>query len=96
MTGPTNPGRDKKGISQMAPNIPIDDAKVTVTITAEADRAIRGHAIRPFDDSNGTRLPDGSWSVQLDAEVYLRVKARQLKGETISDTIVRICAGRAH
>jgi hypothetical protein len=64
-----------------------------LTITREAHNALRGRA-RPGDsfvDMSQAR-PDGMLDIPVREETIERIEQAQIPGETISDTIIRICA----
>jgi hypothetical protein len=64
---------------------------IYLVLTQEAVAVIRGAAHGEFRQT-GHRLTDGTWSVPFRQETVDRIKARQLLGETISDTLIRIMA----
>jgi hypothetical protein len=64
---------------------------VRIVITDEAMQAVRSLAEKPFKQT-GQRLPDGTWAVNVDDATYRGVAAAAMSGETISDTIIRLCA----
>lgn len=61
-----------------------------INITAEAEQVIRANAELPFK-STGTQRPDGTWDIPLADNTLERLRAAQLAGESISDTIIRVC-----
>lgn len=60
-----------------------------ITISHEAQLAIRGAATNPFNQT-GTQRPDGSWDVPVEQDTLDRIHEAQLAGETLSDTIIRV------
>ena len=69
----------------------MGEARFWVNITAEAEAAIRAKAELPFRN-NGERLADGTWDIPISITTFEGLIEVQLPGETLSDTIVRICA----
>jgi hypothetical protein len=43
----------------------------------------------PFEES-GRRLPNGNWQLPVDAETLRRLQKVRLRGESISDCIIRM------
>jgi hypothetical protein len=67
-----------------------------VRISQAAHAAITAH-IDPFKEWRpGEHLPSGDWRIELSEGTLARLKLEQAPGETLSDTIIRICntAGR--
>ena len=49
----------------------------------------------PFDKS-GRRLPNGKWQIPIDAGTWRRLQKLLLRGESVSDCIVRIIIVTQH
>ena len=60
----------------------------TIKISDATNRAIADAAIYPFH-STAKRLPDGDWLVPVDEEVYQKIEANRLPGETDDDVVLR-------
>ena len=58
-------------------------------LTDECMNTIQSHAELPFKN-NGIRLDSGMWKTPIDEESISRLNALSLKGEMISDTIIRL------
>lgn len=43
----------------------------------------------PFEEG-GRRLPNGNWQLQVDAETWKWLQKARLRGESISDCIIRV------
>ena len=43
----------------------------------------------PFD-ATGRRLPNGKWQISIDAKTSQRLQKVRLRGESISDCIIRV------
>lgn len=43
----------------------------------------------PFEQI-GRRLPNGNWQMPVDAETWRRLQKQRLRGESISDCIIRV------
>lgn len=68
----------------------MTDADVArVVITEDAERAIRAHATGTF--AGVPRNADGTFTIELDWQVVEFLSTQHLSGETLSDTIVRLC-----
>ena len=70
---------------------PDDDPFEEIEITNEAQKAIRGAALpdRPFKQTGG-RLPNGDWAVPFRRSTIEQLKQVMLRGESLSDAIVRL------
>jgi hypothetical protein len=72
-----------------------DDVKVWVTISPDAHAAVAACARREFE-SEAAQLPDGNWTVPIRPDTMRRLVAHQFPGETIGDTILRVCLTAKH
>lgn len=61
-----------------------------VIITNDAAAAIRAAAQGSFHN-DGHRLQNGSWVIPLGEDTLEALQGVQFPGETLSDTIIRIC-----
>ena len=52
-------------------------------------QALRAVAIGAFQ-STGQRQPDGSWLVPVDEEVWARIQAIRMAGESDDDVVARV------
>lgn len=62
-----------------------------LNLTAEALHAIHQRAENPLS-SNAIKQPNGTWDVPFEADTIIRLQEEMLDGETISDTVLRVCA----
>ena len=63
----------------------------TINMTREAHYALQQNAEGRFVNTSVV-MPDGTLDVVVSEDVYARLIERQFDCETISDTIIRICA----
>ena len=64
-----------------------------IVIEDEAYRGLFSHPLPGHRFVNdGQRLADGRWSISIHRETEARLKAAAFKGETVSDTIIRLLA----
>jgi len=64
----------------------------TITITKEANDALRKHARGVLNESCSVHLPDGQVRIQIDEETLDRLQSIAFAGESFSDTILRAVA----
>lgn len=63
----------------------------TIIITEEAEQALKSSSFRTNETwSGGEQLLDGTWVIKLSMETFERLHEAQLKGESYSDTILRL------
>ncbi len=62
-----------------------------VILTDEAYRMVESFTRAGFKVRGGTQQPDGSWAVPLSQDVIDRLKDWVWEGETLSETIIRVC-----
>jgi hypothetical protein len=67
--------------------------KVWITISDEAQRAIRSCAEGEWRET-GRRQPDGTWRIPLREDIAKRLDQVRQSGESYSDVVIRICAGK--
>ena len=60
-----------------------------LVITREVHNLIRNHAINEFRDTSKQVGPD-LFEISVDEQVMARIKAAQMKGESDSDTLLRL------
>lgn len=65
---------------------------VMLHLTDEAHRAIRAASDAPGGfKQTGTQRSDGSWDVPVGDDTLERIQSVAHPGETLSDTILRVC-----
>jgi hypothetical protein len=65
-----------------------------ITITTHARSLLIASAIYPFEETGSNRDDDGNWVVPISEVTLNALKAEQLAGETVSDTIERILSSK--
>jgi len=61
-------------------------------VTAEVNSMIRSRARGDSFRDTATRLPNGDYSIPVDAEVFERINEIRFAGETHSDCLIRLFA----
>lgn len=61
---------------------------VKIVINAQAAAAVRGAALLPFKDTSRA-LPNGNREIEIDDDLFARLKIVQFEGESLSDVIIR-------
>jgi len=69
---------------------PFGANRAWVILSAEAYEAIRDRAPEGFHDA-AMELDDGRWKIRVSADVLGRLRPHHRPGETIGDTILRLC-----
>ena len=62
-----------------------------ITVSDETKHLVDAHVQPGYDlRQTATRLPDGRWTIPVDDEVFDRIAAARLPGETDDDTLSRL------
>lgn len=64
-------------------------------LTSEANSAIRAAADGNSYRQTGIKRDDGTWDVPVEQITLKRLNELRFAGESDSDVIIRLCAGRA-
>ena len=72
-------------------SLAIGEHKQKVIITNEAYRMVESFTRAGFAVRGGMQRPDGMWEVPLSQDVIDRLNDWVWDGETLSETIIRVC-----